>query len=785
MKFNTHFSLAGLLFAAALGGASAKPPTLDPTYGLPLPAAKAPAMPTSQAEWIWADTAKDNQTVYLRRTFELKAVPKSATLLLTADDFFTLFVNGREVDHSAADPKDTNVWQHVHTVDLTPLLTVGKNILAVRAVNSGGAAGFVARLEMPGQTAVETDARWKVDSQGLTADDWTSSAFDDSAWSPASVVAPLNGGVWSGAGGLLGWPGYDTNVPYLAHLVLPFAQVVHLHPGAGAISGADRLPGRLGEALTVTPAAVGAVDTPSLTLDFGKEIAGRVQIDPLTPGTVVAGTGESLEEAEKSPWTGTHSLTLAPGTKTYTPYSAFRYVHLVFPTAATSTPTTLKLRVTMDHKYYPVQYSGKFDCSDPLLTKLWYTGAYTAHLCMQEDIWDAPKRDRARWIGDLHVSGRVIDTVFADKFLMEQTMSRLRDDAQGGQPATELPKGHVNGIPGYSCAWICTLADFHKHLGDYTYLNKQHDALVTLLGYMQGELDEHDLFANKRGAWPFVDWSPGFDGDTPGARAATQMFYVQAARDAVFLLKEMGDGANAAKYAAWGDTLTEAARRALLTPAANTYGDRLQENAMAVYSGVATSEQQRAIYASVLNPDSPAWDKTGTPPYNNGVISPYYNNYVIYAMSQTGHTADTLRVLRGYWGAMLAQGATTCWEAYDPNWPKSDFHANLYADGNHGYFVSLCHGWSSGPTSWLTERVLGVRPTGAGYRTAEIAPDLGDLAWAEGDVPTPQGLIHVRAEKAENGLAVQVTLPSGVDAQVRLTGRIVRLNRAGTDKFTP
>jgi alpha-L-rhamnosidase len=781
----TYRTVFGLLLCSATLGVQAKPPTLDPTYGLPLPAAKAPTVAASQASWIWAGTTKDEQTIDLRRTFELKALPKSATLYLTADNFFTLFVNGKEVDHSAADPNNINVWQHVHTVDLMPYLAAGKNTLAVRAVNAGGVAGFVARLELPGQAAVETDGTWKVSSEASTTDEWTAIGFDDSAWSPATVVAPLNGGVWSGAGGLLGWPGYDTSVPYLAHLALPFAGVVHVNSSGGKIEGADSLAGHLGAILTVTPAATGATETPSLTLDFGKEIAGRVQFDGLTPGTIVAGTGESLEEAEKSPWTGTHSLTLTPGTPAYTPYSAFRYVHLVFPSPSTGTPAPLKLRVTMDHKYYPVQYGGGFDCSDPLLTKLWYTGAYTAHLCMQEDIWDAPKRDRARWIGDLHVSGRVIDTVFADKFLMEQTMQRLRDDAQGGLPATELPRGHVNGIPGYSCAWICTLADFHKHLADYAYLNKQHDALVTLLGYMQGELDAKNLFANKRGAWPFVDWSPGFDGDTPSARAATQMFYVQAAHDAVYLLGEMGDTANAAKYAAWGDTLTQAARQSLLDPTANTYGDRLQENAMAVYSGVATPEQQRAIYAAVLNPDSPAWDKTGTPPYNNGVISPYYNNYVIYAMSRTGHTADTLRVLRDYWGAMLAEGATTCWEAYDPHWPKADSHANLYADGNHGYFVSLCHGWSSGPTSWLTERVLGIRPTGAGYRTAEIAPDLGDLSWAEGDVPTPHGPIHVRAEKADNGLAVQVTLPPGVDAQVRLTGRMVRLNKAGTYSLKP
>ena len=45
---------------------------------------------------------------------------------------------------------------------------------------------------------------------------------------------------------------------------------------------------------------------------------------------------------------------------------------------------------------------------------------------------------------------------------------------------------------------------------------------------------------------------------------------------------------------------------------------------------------------------------------------------------------------------------------------------------------------------------------------------LGDLAWAAGQVPTPHGLIAVRVEKAALGLIVQVTLPEGVAAELRL-----------------
>ena len=759
---------ASLLAASAvLAGASPRPPTVDPTYGLPLPApAKAPAAPVSQAQWIWAAATADNQMISLRRVFALNSVPKSATLYITADDFFTLYVNGKSVAQSMPDPKDINVWQQVHTVNVAPYLRPGKNVLAVQARNAAGAAGFLARLELPGQAAIETNAQWKVSGEAAPPAGWTGADFEDGGWQAATVIAPLEGGPWAGAGGLQGWPGYqEATAPYLAHLTLPVAHMTNVHPGAGEIDGADTLAGHPRAVLTVTPPPAGAADTPSVLLDFGREVAGRVMIQPLTPGVVLVGTGEDDAEAIKSPWGGQHRLSLVPGRPSATPYSAFRYARLVFP--AGDAPAPIRLRVTLDDKYYPVKYVSSFDCSNPLLTKIWYTGAYTAHLCMQEDIWDAPKRDRARWSGDLHVSGEVISDVFADKFLMEQTLTRLRDDAGNG---------HVNGIPGYSCAWICTLADFQRHIGDTAYLNAQHDRLISLLEYLRGDLDERGVFANKHGAWPFVDWSPDFNGDHPPARAATHLFLVKAVRESVFLLREMGDKPSADKYAAWADTLTAAARQYLPDTTTNTYGNRLQENAMAIYSGVATPAQQDAIYRSVLTPDSPSWNKTGALLGSKPVMSPYYGNYVLFAMSEAGHNADAMRVMTDYWGGMLAQGATTFWEAYDPKWPKQDFHAHLQADDNEGYFVSLCHGWSAGPTSWLTERVLGVQPTGSGFQTAEIMPDLGGLAWAEGSVPTPYGLLHVRAEKTAGKMTLTLTIPPGVTATVASHGSALTVN---------
>jgi alpha-L-rhamnosidase len=63
---------------------------------------------------------------------------------------------------------------------------------------------------------------------------------------------------------------------------------------------------------------------------------------------------------------------------------------------------------------------------------------------MVDGIWDAPKRDRGRWMGDLDVSGRVIETVFADQFLMRESLDQLMEAE--GNPVN----CHVNSISGYS-----------------------------------------------------------------------------------------------------------------------------------------------------------------------------------------------------------------------------------------------------------------------------------------------------------------------------------------------
>ena len=513
---------------------------------------------------------------------------------------------------------------------------------------------------------------------------------------------------------------------------------------------------------------------PELLLDFGQEVTGRIQVRG-TGGTVLIGTGESRGEALHCPWGGVHLLPLKAGEVESTPYSAFRYATVQFYGQG-----TIRLnRLRLDFKYYPVKYRGAFACSDPLLTQIWYTGAYTAHLCMQKQIWDGPKRDRGLWMGDMQVTGRSINYAFLDRYLMELSLRLVRLESQGGKAANATPTGYVNGLPGYSNAWFCALYDFYLHSGDMTFIRSQHQLLLSMLRYVKQGFNKNNIFVNKHKFYlNFVDWAKYLVSASPHQTSqvstATDLFTCWAVQRAVYLLNAMGDTANAKKYADWERQLIAAARRYLASPKTDTYTNLRQVNAMAIDSHVADARQRNAIYSRILGPDCTSWKQIATP---------YYNDFVIMALAHLGHYRQAVNFIRYYWGGMIHEGATTFWEKYDPTWPKKHFHLFLNNSGRGdakgaavNYYISLCHGWASGPASWLPAHVLGVQPQSGGFAKTTIIPHLGSLKWATGRVPTPRGNIVLRVTRAGVSESIDLTLPAGINALVGVAGDLVTVN---------
>ncbi len=759
--------VAGLTLLALVSSASDLPPTPDPTYGLPLPSRLIGEVKSApDAHWIWTEHAANNQTIYARAVINLPKVPAVAQMSITADNFFTLYVNGQCVDKTVPDAHSDSAWQTVRRPVITQYLQPGRNVIAVVGTNVDGPAGLLVRLDSGGRELLLSSADWKVSESKRLPPNWTTTNYSDASWPNATVVANIDGGAWQG--GIQGWPTFEPGAAYLAHLSLP-ATAVEVLSGVGIINGAETLTGTKPVCLVVEPAPPGTTNPTALVLDFGREVAGRIQVTGSDNAQVQVNTGESREEAVLAGWAPPVMLTLQSGMAQYTPYIGFRFVKISFFGDASCIITNL----AADLKYYPVVYKGSFACSDSRLTRIWYGGAYTAHLCMQEHILDGVKRDRILWSGDVQVSGKVINDAFADTFLMEKDLNTLRGAIQSGRPDTALPQGEMNSIPGYSAAWFCTLADFYRHVGDTAFLTAEHDMILSLLQYEQTDFDGRNIYTNPHNDWDFTDWSadlscyiPHGSTDSAEAREATDLSIIHGVREAVFLLKAMGDTNAANRYSTWADKLTAAARQYLVNTNTGTYTGRRQVNVMAVLSGVATTKQMESIYQSVLRPGTPDWSND---------ITPYYAGFLLDAYSRLGHTQDGLDLARDLWGNMLAQGATTFWERYSSKWRWAGPGVTRSPAGGD-YEMSLCHGWSTGVASWLTEQVLGIRPIAGGFETAELAPDLGDLRWVEGDAPTPNGKLHVYVEKNGPGQIAHVDLPTGTTVDVGLIGRSVTVD---------
>jgi len=133
-------------------------------------------------------------------------------------------------------------------------------------------------------------------------------------------------------------------------------------------------------------------------------------------------------------------------------------------------------------------------------------------------------------------------------------------------------------------------------------------------------------------------------------------------------------------------------------------------------------------------------------------------------------------MIKEYWGGMLELGATTFWEDFDVDWTKNanridqlpaegkiDVHSTYGDYCYKGLRHSFCHGWASGPTSWLSENVLGIKILEPGCKKIAIEPQLGNLNWVEGTYPTPFGIISVRHEKQQNGeIKSKISVPKGI-----------------------
>ncbi len=491
----------------------------------------------------------------------------------------------------------------------------------------------------------------------------------------------------------------------------------------------------------------------SILLDFGRELHGGLEIvagfsiPESQPRNVRIRFGESVSEAmselgEKGA-TNDHAIRDFPIAvpwlgKVQVGESGFRFVRIDL----LDKDAELHLKqVRAIFTYRDIPYLGSFKSSDERLNQIWETGAYTVHLNMQDYLWDGIKRDRLVWVGDLHPEVATVNAVFGYNEVVPKSLDLARD-------VTPLP-GWMSGISTYSMWWIILHHSWYMHHGDLAYLREQQPYLTALVKQMVAKVapDGKEMMDGNR----FLDWPSSEDPEA--IHAGLQAMTIWALSSAAQIGDVLGDRE--------------------LTDLANETVGRLRKH----IPPVGSSKQAAALMA--IADMMPAEQANGDVLAVGGAknFSTFYGYYMLQAMAKAGNYQGALDVIRTYWGAMLDLGATTFWEDFNMDWlpgasridelvpaGKKDIHGD-YGDYCYvGHRHSLCHGWASGPTAWLTEHVLGINVIAAGMTKISVKPNLGDLSYAEGTFPTPKGLLYVKHTKQPNGEVHSVIeAPDGIE----------------------
>lgn len=497
-------------------------------------------------------------------------------------------------------------------------------------------------------------------------------------------------------------------------------------------------------------------NTASVLLDFGREVHGGILLSVWKESTgkgarIRVRFGESVGEA-MSELGGTTNATndhatrdmiVTVGSMSMNPIgeTGFRFVRIDFlePGHRLEIKTIQAILI-----YKDLVYQGSFRCSDPLLNRIWDTGAYTVHLNIQEYIWDGIKRDRLVWAGDLHPEIMAIRTVFGYEKTVPKTLDFVRDE-------TPLP-GWMNGFPAYSMWWAIIQHDWFWYTGDIEYLKKQKEYLKGLADQMSTAIDERgkDITPETR----FVDWPSKAAPDV--VDAGLQAIHIMAAERMRYLFEILNEDHYAKKCA-------EDVKK-MMQYKVDCHKVK-QAAALLVLAGI---EDPEKINQEILS-------KNGS----RGV-STFMGYYILSAMAEAGNFRGCLDCVREYWGGMLALGATSFWEDFDIEWMKNaqpidqmqeegkiDVHGSYGGYCYSGYRHSLCHGWAAGVTPWMSEYILGVKILEPGCRRLRISPRLVDLEYAEGTFPTPMGSVRISHKKNLDGTVESVVFaPEGITVEM-------------------
>ncbi|OOQ56756.1 family 78 glycoside hydrolase catalytic domain [Mucilaginibacter pedocola] len=709
------------------------------------------------AQWIWDSGEPNPRNYYLlaRKAFKLDRLPTSAIAYISAFAYADVYINGKLFERCPvnSDPE----YQNYDKFDIAAYLKKGDNTITAVVQNFGvglhsqmnarGGFFFQCKLSYPDKSIdILSDNTWKVtqakawDTQTAFRDtnahligflekfdarlwpqNWESPAFNDAAWENATIIGVPPVAPWNGITVI--------ERPRLSRkIVKPVKQW------------------RSGN---------------KLVYDFGVEIAGYPQftINSKTEGVELEiGTGERLDKdgAPLLRVSSDHSerYITRKGLQSWRPYtwSGFRYFSI------DANKDVEVVNVDAEFACYDYEMESTFACSDTLLNKFWEVGRHTMRI-NSIDTYQDPWREHTQYIaGDSrymqlfgnYAFGKSSRLLSAYNLLSGAQSQRWRDDgAVRSRYPTDyfMQPGSSVYLVDYQLEWALMMREYFLYYGRDERIEALYPILKKAMAYYRQFIDaKTGLLANLPG-WIVLDWPSTYPIEQKKIITGTNCLYYGALNAAAEMAADFGHDPKQAEE--WRQ------QAAKIKEGINTYLWSAKDGAYLDSYGGAKIQQQSQVYAMEYGLADKAKESSMTNVITAaGKASEQSFAYrVLKAMFAHGQEQWALDYMRKNWGAQMKLSSFNgAWhEGWDLDWG------------------STSHAWSSGPTALLTEKIVGIEPTGDGWKTVNVKPVIGDLQWAKGTVSTVLG--NIAAEWHKTGarhFTLKLNVPTGTSATVYL-----------------
>jgi hypothetical protein len=477
----------------------------------------------------------------------------------------------------------------------------------------------------------------------------------------------------------------------------------------------------------------------------------------------------------------------------------FRYMTVFFITNTNTyvNITDVRLEISFQPTWGDLRaYQGYFHSSDELLNRIWYAGAYTLQTNAvppntgrwvptlangwanngtlgpgETIIVDGAKRDRAVWPGDM---GIAVPSSFVSTGDLDSVKNALQvmydyQDTDGAFPEAGPPLLQKGSDTYHMWSMIGTY-NYMLYTSDLSFVRGNWGKYLKAMDFITRKVDSSGLL-NVTGTRDWARWQTG------GNNTEANVIFYHTLTTSAKLAEWMDDSTGLAeKWKQQASMLQAAIQKHCFDTSYGAFRDNAtattlhpqDANSLALlFSLISPSSADALRISSALTKN---WTPIGAEaPELPGNISPFISSFEIQGHFTVGRADRALELMRRSWG----------WYANHPNGTGSTVIEGYRTNGTFGYrqergygydpsYVSHSHGWSSGPTSALTEFVVGLGVTGPAGRTWDYKPHFGDLRFAEAGFMTRLGKFRARWEKIGRGYNVSLNMPVGTTGVVRL-----------------